>query len=250
MNKFTFKWGTKFLSSLLKLNPELKKAKALKSKGNWREYKAFVDSQLCGWLKPIIDMAGVSFNVFGKENIPENEPVIYTPNHAGMFDIPAVILNTPEPPIFIAKKELKSIPILSDWMDVMDCVFVDRNNKNSARSSLHDAIEMVKNGRSIVIFPEGTRSKDGTLGAFKGGAMKIAMETGAKVVPVLLRGTRARLEEKGEIVPGEIDVVFMKSIKTKGLTKEEFFEMPEQLRKLIQKENEKFAENKAADFSL
>ena len=240
MNKFTLKWGTKLLSSLLKLNPELKKAKTLKIKGNWREYKSFVDKQLYGWLTPLIDMADVKFNVYGKENIPQNEPVIYTPNHAGMFDIPAVILNTPEPPIFIAKKELKSIPILSDWMDVMDCVFVDRKNKNSARSSLHDAIEMVKNGRSIVVFPEGTRSKDGKLGKFKGGAMKIAMETGATVVPVLLRGTRERLEENGEIVPGEIDVVFMKNIETKGLTKDEFFEMPEKIRQLIQKENDEF----------
>lgn len=244
MDKFTIKWGAKFLNSLLKLNPELKKAKALKEQGIWREYKSFVDKQLYGWLNPLIDMAGVSFNVYGKENIPQNEPVIYTPNHAGMFDIPAIILNTPEPPIFIAKKELKSIPVLSDWMYVLDCVFVDRNNKNSARSSLHDAIEMVKNGRSIVVFPEGTRSKDGSLGKFKGGAMKIAMETGAKVVPVLLRGTRERLEEKGEVVPGEVDVVFLPSIETKGLTKEEFFEMPEKIRQLIKAENEKFLNNK------
>ena len=244
MNGYTIKWGTKFITSLLKLNPELKKAKMLKEKGNWREYKTFADKCLCDWLDPLINMAGVHFNVYGKENIPQNEPVIYTPNHAGIFDIPAIILNTPEPPIFIAKKELKSVPVLSDWMYVLDCVFVDRNNKNSARSSLHDAIEMVKNGRSIVIFPEGTRSKDGTLGEFKGGAMKIAMETGARVVPVLLRETRARLEEKGEIVPGEIDVVFMKSIETKGLTKEDFFSMPEKIRQLIKTENENFLKSK------
>ncbi len=246
MNAYTIKWGTKFLSSLLKLNPELKKAKALKEKGNWREYKTFVDNCLCNWLDPLISMAGVNFNVYGKENIPTDEPVIYTPNHAGMFDIPAIILNVPEPPIFIAKKELKSIPVLRDWMYVLDCVFVDRNNKTSARSSLHDAIEMVKNGRSVVVFPEGTRSKDGTLGKFKGGAMKIAMETGAKVVPVLLRGTRERLEEKGEIVPGDIDVVFMPSIETKGLTKEKFFEMPAKIRQLIQTEKENFVKKEKA----
>lgn len=244
MNLYTIKWGSKFLSSLLKLNPELKKAKALKEEGDWRKYKTFADECLCGWLNPLIAKAGVSFNVYGRENIPENEPVIYTPNHAGMFDIPALILNAPEPPIFIAKKELKSIPVLSDWMYVLDCVFVDRNNKNSARSSLHEAIEMVKNGRSVVVFPEGTRSKDGTLGEFKGGAMKIAMETGAKVVPVLLRGTRERLEEKGEIVPGEIDVVFLPSIETKGLSRDEFFEMPPKIRQLIKTENENFLKTK------
>ena len=75
-------------------------------------------------------------------------------------------------------------------------------------------------------------------------AMKISMETGAKVVPVLLRGTRERLEEKGEIVPGEIDVVFLPSIETKGLSRDEFFEMPPKIRQLIKTENENFLKTK------
>ena len=118
-------------------------------------------------------------------------------------------------------------------MSVMDCVFVDRSNKDSARSSLHDAIEMVKNGRSIVVFPEGTRSKTGELGEFKGGAMKIAMETGAKVVPVLLEGTRERLEATGNVTAGKVYVTFLDPIETKGLTKEDFFKMPAQIREII-----------------
>ena len=209
MNAYTIKWGTRFLSSLLKLNPELKKAKKLKEKGNWREYKTFADNCLCNWLDPLISMAGVNFNVYGKENIPTDEPVIYTPNHAGMFDIPAMILNAPEPPIFIAKKELKSIPVLRDWMYVLDCVFVDRNNKTSARSSLHDAIEMVKNGRSVVVFPEGTRSKDHKPGRAKSGVALIAKEAKADVLPVSIYSSddmkkHTKLTIRfGEVIPFE-----------------------------------------------
>ena len=239
MNAFTVKWYTKFLTSLLSYTPDLKVAMKLKNEGKWEEYKPLVDSKVREWLVPLIDLAGVDFVVKGVENVPVNEPIIYTPNHAGMFDIPAVFLNAPTMPMFIAKKELSMFPFLKHWMWVLDCVFVDRKKKNGSRSSLHEAIEMVKSGRSLVIFPEGTRSKDGKLGEFKGGAMKIAMESGAKVVPVLIEGSRARLEETGNITSGTVYVTFLPPIETKGLEKEDFFKMPEQIRAMLQNERDK-----------
>ncbi len=243
MNGFTAKWFATFLTSLMKLTPDLKQAMEMKKNGKWEDYKPFVDERLYKWLNPLMDMAKVDFHVEGKEKIPQNEPVIYTPNHSGMFDIPAVVLNTPKPPIFMAKKELASFPMLKQWMWVIDCVFVDRKNKNSARSSLQDAIDMVKNGRSLVVFPEGTRSKDGTLGKFKGGAMKVAMESGAKVVPVLIEGSRERLEATGSITGGTVHITFLDPIETKGLTKEDFLKMPDEIRDMIQKKRD---ENEAA----
>ncbi len=239
MNAFTLKWYTKFITSLLGYTPELKVAMKLKKEDKWEEYKPFVDKHVKEWLNPLIDMAGVNFVVKGSEKIPDDEPIIYTPNHAGMFDIPAVFLNAPVMPMFIAKKELSMFPFLKQWMWVLDCVFVDRKNKDGARSSLHNAIEMVKNGRSLVIFPEGTRSKNGKLGKFKGGAMKIAMETGAKVVPVLIEGSRQRLEETGNVTPGTVYVTFLDPIETKGLTKDDFFAMPDKLKALLQNERDK-----------
>ncbi len=239
MNGFTLKWFGGLVSSLVKYNSQLKIAKELKRTKDWKESKAFVDEQIYTWINPLIEKAQVEFIVEGKENIPLDEPIIYTPNHAGLFDIPAVIVSAPAVPIFMAKKEIASIPIVKDWMWVMDCVFVDRKNKSKARSSLHDAIEMVKKGRSIVVFPEGTRSKNGELGKFKGGAMKIAMETGAKIVPVYLEGTRACFEETGNITSGTVKVKFLEPIVTQGLTKEDFFEMPDKLRRIIQAEKDK-----------
>ena len=211
----------------------------MKKKGDWKEYKPFVDKHVKEWLVPLIDMANVKFVVKGKELVPENEPIIYTPNHASMFDIPAVFLNAPTMPMFIAKKELSMFPFLKQWMSVLDCVFVDRKKKNGSRSSLHDAIEMVKSGRSLVIFPEGTRSKNGQIAEFKGGAMKIAMESGAKVVPVLIEGSRARLEETGNVTSGTVYVTFLPPIETKGLEKEDFFKMPEQIRAMLLNERVK-----------
>ncbi|MBR4286618.1 MAG: 1-acyl-sn-glycerol-3-phosphate acyltransferase [Clostridia bacterium] len=238
MNGFTLKWFGKLATSLVKYNAPLKNAKKLKATKDWRECKAVVDQYIYDWLTPLVDMAGVEFIFEGKENVPMDEPVIYTPNHAGLFDIPAMILGAPQVPIFMAKKEIASFPIIKDWMWVMDCVFVDRKDKTQARSSLHNAIEMVKNGRSLVIFPEGTRSKTGELGEFKGGAMKIAMETGAKIVPVYIEGTRACFEQTGNITSGTVRVKFLEPIVTNGLTKEEFFEMPAKLRAIIQAEKD------------
>ncbi len=239
MNLFTLKWFGKFFTSLSKFNPQLKKAQEMKKTMSWQEYKPFVDEQVRNWLNPMVEMAGVEFVVKGQEKIPCNQPVIYTPNHAGAFDIPAVILTAPEVPMFMAKKELSKLPMVSKWMDVVDCVFVDRSNKNTARSSLQEAIDKVKTGRSLVIFPEGTRSKDGKLGEFRGGAMKVAMETGAAVVPVLIEGSRERLEATSNVTSGKVYVTYLDPIETKGLTKEDFFKMPSEIRSLLQAELDK-----------
>ncbi len=239
MNLHTLSWFNLFFTSLVKQGKNLKAVQKLKKIKNWREYRPKVDGIICNWLDPLMDKAGVTFSIKGKEKVPINEPVIFTPNHSGAFDIPAIILTAPKVPIFMAKKEFKKIPLLNDWMDAVDCVFVDRNDKNSARSSLHEAIDAVKDGRSLVVFPEGTRSKTGELGKFRGGAMKIAMETGAKIVPVLIEGTRERLEKTGNITSGIINVTYLDPIVTKGLSKEEFFKMPERIRSLIQAERDK-----------
>ncbi len=238
-DKFTRKWLTEFIVSLVKKNSELKKAKELKATGDWGAYKPYVDKCVIDWLEPLMVMGGVKYEVKGRENIPQNEPIIFTPNHAGLFDIPAMILNTPKPTIFLSKVEAQSFPVIGKWMDVMDCVFVDRKNKTQAHSSLQSAIDMVKAGRSITIYPEGTRSKNGIIGKFKGGAMKIAMETGVKVVPVVLDGTRERLDETGRMTPGTIYVTFLPAIETKGLTKDDFFAMPDKIRDMIDAEREK-----------
>ena len=239
MNLHTLKWFTKFFTSLMQRNKRLNEVREMKRTMPWQEYRPTVDKEIKDWLRPLIDMAGVDFVVQGQEKIPVDEPVIFTPNHAGAFDIPAIVLTAPNSPIFMAKKELGQIPFLKEWMDAVDCVFVDRANKQSAHSSLQQAIDAVADGRSLVIFPEGTRSKTGELGEFRGGAMKIAMETGAKVVPVLLEGTRARLEETGNVTAGTVYVTYLDAIETKGLTKEEFFQMPAQIRALLLNERAK-----------
>ncbi len=236
---FTVKWLMAAVAALIKSKPQLKKAIELKKTGVWENYKPVVDETILNMLNPLMDLAEIKCVVNGKDNIPLGEPVIYTPNHQGIFDFPSLILSIPSPCAFISKKEAEKLPIIHKWMWVMDCVFIDRNNNRAAHDTLNDAIDIVKAGRSMVVFPEGTRSKDGQIGRFRGGAMKIAMETGAKVVPVLIEGTRERFELTGNIVPGTIYVTFLPAIETKGLSRERFKSMPGEIREMIAAEREK-----------
>ena len=229
----TFTWFLKFASSLLRLLPKMKKGVKLKNTGDISVYKPFVDKELRNWLNPLIKAAGVDFVVKGKENIPENEAVIYVPNHQGIFDMPALILNTPTPCGFIAKKELQKVPIVRTWMWLLDCVFIDRENKREARVAIKEAIELINKGRSMVIFPEGTRSKDGIPLPFKSGVMMIAKETKAKIVPVVLEGIIDRFEGTKNITSGTITVTFLPVIETENLSRDEMKAMPEQIRSKI-----------------
>jgi 1-acyl-sn-glycerol-3-phosphate acyltransferase len=229
----TFSWFFKFATSLLGLLPKMKKGVKLKNTGDISVYKPFVDKELRNWLNPLVKSAGVDFVVKGKENIPENEAVIYVPNHQGIFDMPALILNTPTPCGFIAKKELQKVPIVRTWMWLLDCVFIDRENKREARVAIKEAIELIKKGRSMVIFPEGTRSRDGIPLPFKSGVMMIAKETKAKIVPVVLEGIIDRFEGPKNITPGTVKITFLPAIETENLSRDEMKAMPDEIREKI-----------------
>ena len=229
----TFKWFSQVVFSLLKLIPKMKKGVKLKNTGDIATYKPFVDEELRKWLNPLMKSAGVDFLVKGKGNIPEDEAVIYVPNHQGLFDMPALILNTPTPCGFIAKIELKKVPIVRTWMWLLDCVFIDRQNKREARVAIKESIELINKGRSMVIFPEGTRSRDGVPLPFKSGVMMIAKETKAKIVPVVLEGIIDRFEGAKNITPGTITVTFLPAIETENLSRDEMKAMPEQIRSKI-----------------
>lgn len=233
VNIKTILWFAKFGFSLIKLLPKMKKGVKLKNTGVIENYKPFVDETLKNWLNPLLKSAGVDFKVNGLENVPKDEPVIYVPNHQGIFDMPALILNAPTPCGFIAKKELQKIPVVRTWMWLLDCVFIDRQNKREARVAIKESIELINKGRSMVIFPEGTRSRDGVPLPFKSGVMMIAKETKAKIVPVVLEGIIDRFEGTKNITPGTVTVTFLPPVETEGLSRDEVKEMPNKLREMI-----------------
>ncbi len=139
--------------------------------------------------------AGVKPKVDGLENIPSDQPVLYVGNHLGFFD---VILTYPlmkRRTGYISKKEFEKIPSLSTWMKRLYCLFLDRGNPKEGLKTILTAIDYIKSGISIFVFPEGTRSRDGELHEFKAGAFKMATKTNCPIVPVAITGTNAVFED-------------------------------------------------------
>ncbi|HMF53290.1 MAG TPA: lysophospholipid acyltransferase family protein, partial [Edaphobacter sp.] len=148
--------------------------------------------------------AGIRIEVTGLENVPAERPCIFMCNHVSNLDPPVVLPVLPGQSSVLLKKELMSIPILGRAMRMGQFVPVERGGRReAAQASVVEAAKALGNGLNILVFPEGTRSKDGHLSAFKKGPFFLAMETGAPVVPVAISGTE-RMMQKGSaaITPG------------------------------------------------
>ena len=139
----------------------------------------------------ILWISGVKLTVIGEENVPTDVPVLYIGNHRSFFDIVITYARCKNLTGYIAKKEMLSIPLLRTWMKRLYCLFLDRENPKEGLKTILQAIDYVKNGISICIFPEGTRNKGEELSLlpFKEGAFKIATKTGCPIVPISMNNT-------------------------------------------------------------
>ena len=140
----------------------------------------------------ILRAAGVKVTVKGKENIPTDRAVLYVGNHRSYFDILVGYTTALGLVGFVAKKEMLRYPLLRDWMQNVNCLFLDRKDLKEGLKTILEGIEKVKNGISVWIFPEGTRNKNEDIREllpFKEGSLKIAEKSGCPVVPVAMWGT-------------------------------------------------------------
>lgn len=163
-----------------------------------REKRDYLSYAIVQWaFKVVLFFAGTDIDVKGFDNIPKDQPVLYVGNHRSIFDI--IISYSMVPPLtgYISKIEIKKVPILSWWMKLMNCLFLDRDNPREGLKTILAAIDMIKEGKSVFIFPEGTRSKtdDGMID-FKEGSLKIAQKTNCPVIPVAFNNTSAIFEDQ------------------------------------------------------
>ena len=158
-----------------------------------------VQLRIVQWgLKCVAFISGVKLTVIGEENVPRDEPVLYIGNHRSFFDVVMTYSRCPGLTGYIAKDGVNKVPIFRIWMKRLHCIFLKRNDMKEGLKVILKAIEYVKSGISICIFPEGTRNKDRenpiSLLPFKEGSFKIASKTGCKIVPMALIGTADILE--------------------------------------------------------
>lgn len=137
--------------------------------------------------RQVIRIAGTKVIVLGEENVPKDTAVLYVGNHRSYFDILLTYVRVPRPTGYVAKKEMAKYPLLSNWMCYLHCLFLDRQNVKEGLKTILTAIDKVKSGISICIFPEGTRNKTAdTFLPFHEGSFKIAEKGDVPIVPMTL----------------------------------------------------------------
>jgi 1-acyl-sn-glycerol-3-phosphate acyltransferase len=141
------------------------------------------------WSKIILWGSGVRVTISGLDVIDKGKAYIYIPNHLSFFDIFALLAYLPVDFKFILKKELMRVPILGWAMRRAKYISIDRSSAANAKSTFKQAVDRIRSGASIVIFAEGTRSKDGHLQPLKRGAFYLALESGTPIVPIAIKGT-------------------------------------------------------------
>jgi 1-acyl-sn-glycerol-3-phosphate acyltransferase len=177
------------------------------------------------WSVWLLRVAGIRLEVDGVENVPPEGPVIYMGNHQGNFDINALSLAIPRRFSWIAKEELFRYPLFGTAMKRAGYIPLDRSDGRKALKSIKQAAQRITGGTSVVIFPEGTRTKDGWLLPFKRGGFLLAVKAAVPIVPFTINGSRkinpANASGKLELRPGTISVTFGEPISTAGVPEAE-----------------------------
>ena len=168
-------------------------------------------------------LAGTKVIVKGEENVPKDTAVLYVGNHRSLFDIPVTYVRVPRPTGYVAKLELKKVPLLRTWMTNLHCLFLDRKNIKEGLKTILSGIEKAKSGISICIFPEGTRNKRGDcVLPFHEGSFKIAEKSGVPIVPMVLVNTENIFESHfPKVKPTTVMVEYCEPIYLDKLSKEQ-----------------------------
>jgi len=160
----------------------------------------------------VLKICGVKVEVEGLENVDKNEKYLIVSNHQSVFDIPVIGANLPLNLRIFTKKELSRIPCFGQMLFLYDFTFVDRKNKRQAVRDLKKAVKLMK-FYSYLVFPEGTRTKDGSVGKFKSGAFAMAFDTGKKILPIAITGVD-RIMKPGQLIvnPGTVKMKILKPV--------------------------------------
>ncbi len=222
----------RFFVYLIRYVPALRRVKKIEREGRIAERDELVNQGVHDWARYVVSLSGGTVEVVGEENVPAEGSVVFVGNHQGNFDIPILLGYLAKPKAFISKIEILKIPLLNQWMRLMQCTFMDRKSPRQSVKAMQEAVESVKRGYSLVIFPEGTRSRGKPVGEFKSGSFKLALKAGVPIVPVTIDGSWRLFEESG-MKKGHVKVTVHPPIPTANLSKEEAESLPERVRAVI-----------------
>jgi len=231
----TLIWFIYFCLYQVFIFPSLLKAIRLAADNRTAELDVLANATAVPWSLSLLKLAGCRVHVTGAENIPQNTPVLFVSNHQSNFDIPILMAHTDRPTGFIAKESLEKIPLVSQWMRHIHCVFIKRGSPRDAAAAINQGVRFLKSGYSMVIFPEGTRSKDGFLQEFKPGALKLATKAGVPMVPVTISGS-INMMRKGSFVihPSDVELIISPAIMPESYETTDTVVLSDQVKTIIE----------------
>ena len=206
--------------------------------GKWKpDWKDRSSLAIVNWAFSVcLKLSGVKITVIGEEHVPKDTAVLYVANHRSYFDILLTYTRVPRPTGYIAKKEMLRYPLLTNWMRNLHCLFLDRSDIKQGLKTILEAVEKVKSGISICIFPEGTRNKEkDTFLPFHEGSFKIAEKSGCPIVPIAINHSAAIFEDQfPRIKKTHVVLEYCKPIYPADLSKEERKFLGSHVQKIIE----------------
>ena len=216
----TIYWLIDFILYLIYIFVQALRGKRLEKAGMTEEKRQLTQKVGQQWSTRLLQKTGSRIEVTGSEHIPSTGPVLIVSNHQSYMDIPLMVSVVPLPMGFVAKQELRRLPVISRWMDLIECSYIDRKDIRQSLRAIQQAQKSLESGQSMVIFPEGTRSKGREIGAFKPGSLKLAQKAGVPILPVAIDGSYHLYEERGRISATTVKVTIMPLIPAETVVEE------------------------------
>ena len=225
----------------LVMEPKILYHKILENKGNQEKADEFGFPAVKKWAKYVTKAAGMKITVEGLEKIPTDRPVLFTPNHQSYADIPLLLHVLKDFDFgFLMRMQLNQFFAIKQISHIIKCIPINQENPREAVKALNKTVEQIKNGISMVVFPEGKRGFSNTPDEFKNGAFKIVQKTGVTVVPIYLKNVFEVFEGNNFVVtPTEVKVTILDPIETSEMSREQVKELNEKVYNLILEESKK-----------
>lgn len=185
------------------------------------------------WARCIFGISRQRVEVIGIDKLPEHDNLCFISNHQSYADIPLLFAQIPKKIGFIAKSELRKVPVLNVWMILLNCAFIKRNDLRKSVKKIEERIKKIAQGYPMVIFPEGTRAQDGKMKPFKAGSIVMVARHGITIVPVTIDGMYRGYELRHRITPAYTRLIIHPPIETGNLSKDETKALPSQIEEKI-----------------
>lgn len=191
------------------------------------------------WGRHTMWLTGAKYKVVGMENMPKNNDICFISNHQSNFDSLLITGNIKKAIGFIGKKELKRMPIVNGWMVAVGCVFIDRKKRSTTMSKIEERVKKILAGETMMMFPEGTRSRSSKMKKFKKAGLQLLVDHNVTIVPITLDQTYIhpyKLNKHRRVV---YKLIIHPQIETAKLTEQEKADFVPQLEKIINPANNK-----------